>query len=770
MGEWKRIFLDRRRILILSGITLISLALFLISLIGDISPGAVTYTVEAARYAKGLTQKWQTLTIEEAEKAAKAEDTRLANYNWWVRGYFMPDKLFESDAEADASVADLPRLVGTRDNPEDFDRLFRAYSRWRGYVTDEIDYILGYGDYLEKIGSQAQAQSQTVLFGKTDSYSYRNLQKTAEDFSVLDGVELKFGENIGIESWLNFTASDYFFLLAVVVFVLSLFEERKRGLWSVVRSCKLGRFRLGLTRIAIIFAASALSTLMIYGVSLAVSMSLNGGFGGLDRSLQSLESFRTCTLRITVGEWLVRYFTAKVMSGALIGLLLWCIIGTVSNAQFTVSVLGGILVTGYMLYEFLPVQSAFNIVKYFNIFSYVHTSDLYMKYLNIDLFGYPVGIRRLMFSAMLPLILILSVWAMLIQCRRYPMGNRDWLSKLNAVFNGVADVVRCKFSVSVWEVYKTLVYEYGIVIVIIVLVLSGSLSYSVSVNEPQMWYQAYLSDMEGRLDESADGYLERARSNIAFPNADNDLALAVDRLEVEVTRSRDAAKDGGYEPWLVDEKVYDSFYGSASRDKQRFNATAAIVFTVFCCAAIAAYERQSDVLLSLRTFKYGRGALFTKKVFTASLMTVFVWAAVYMREFVEFIVIKSPVTLSAPVQNIEALSDFPFVITFGGYLVLLYAARLIMLICVASVTLLISSFSPNVQTAYIAGMGLLGFPAVLTILGTDALKFISPLIPVSSAELMWSIGGGQYTAAIPWIIMLVVGTAAFIIGKRKWIA
>ena len=64
--------------------------------------------------------------------------------------------------------------------------------------------------------------------------------------------------------------------------------------------------------------------------------------------------------------------------------------------------------------------------------------------------------------------------------------------------------------------------------------------------------------------------------------------------------------------------------------------------------------------------------------------------------------------------------------------------------------------------------GILGVPALLTELGIDALKWVSPLVPVSSAELLWGLGSGILAYALPWALWLVCGVVALWLGRRRW--
>ena len=769
MSEWKRVFCDRQRIVIVLLITVFCLALFLTSVLGTIQPNILKDTLEANKYSKYLYSEWENLDSSELLEAVKIEQSRLSDYYYYVQDFDFIEPVFNNDDEAATSVSHIPYYISQSQNSEEFARTYNIfYSRLNG-IRSQIDHINGYNDYLNKVQEQAKTQSQVSIFNQSGSFSSKNLQKTAEDFERLDGVNVTFGNNLGIESWLEFSFADYFFLAIMVVVVLAFLEERKKGLWSVVRCTRNGRARLGLERIGVLLSASWLAAVLIYGIPLIISLATNSGFDGLDRSLQSLESFKTYTLRITISQWLVQYFAVKVASGLLLGLLLWCILGSLANVQFSLSVLGVTLVGEYILFEYLPVQSFLNVFKYFNIFSFVHTSRLYTNYLNINLFGNAIGIRSLMLTVLPIAIALFALWAMLIQTKRYPEGNKVILSKISHLVNKIIDLFRMRLSLDGWEVYKVLVFQFGIFIIAGILIVTHSLSYSIYIDERDYWYQAYLEDAEGPIDNSFEEYLVRAKENINSSMNEFELTSALDRIEREVKEIKERAEEGGYAPWLVDHKTYASVYGDESRDRQRLNAAIAICLLAFSCAGISAFERQSGVEKMVRSTKRGRSSLFAKKAIVASLMAAIVWCAIYFREFITFIADNGTETLSAPVQNISALSQFPLNISFEGYVAMLYVIRLVMLILTSFIALLISHYCLRITTSYIVNLAVLGLPALLVILGADVLKYLSPLIPVSSAEIMWSLTEDNVASTASWLVMLMLSIFALIMVRRKWI-
>ena len=284
-------------------------------------------------------------------------------------------------------------------------------------------------------------------------------------------------------------------------------------------------------------------------------------------------------------------------------------------------------------------------------------------------------------------------------------------------------------------------------------------------------YYQYVRDREGSLEDSADDYLARARAS-ADHLSDSESAdrLAVlDRLEKTVTDLQARAKEGGYEPWLVYEPSYDVFFGNSAFFVQRLNGTAALLSLVFLCVPLLAYERGCGTVMILRSSPKGRKTVFRWKAFVAVFYAAFVWASIYLRELAAFLSECQGKSLGAPVQNMDALAEFPLKLSIRQYLILLYGIRLLMLICAAFLFLWIGGAVRGILSGYLLGMGIFVILALLTVFGLVAMRYLSPLLPVSSAELMWKLGGGNLLYLLPWAILLIFGMAALAAARRKWV-
>ncbi len=788
MGEWKRVFLNPGRLGILLLLTLLSTALFLGSLLTRIGPGELERALAMGKYKGDLAESFHDTDHQEILRLAGEEEQRLSDVYYSINHYERWDSegtplppVYASDAEIETAITHLPYLLSVKEEPDRFNETLWMYVDALHEVQEDAEYIAGYTEYLQKIQRQADEQSRTSIFGKKKSFSLRNLKKTAKEFGKLlglnvreqnstefgtasDEVQVSFGNNSGIEKWLSFNLGDYFGLLLLTIFVMAFLEERKKGLWSIVRTAKGGRQMLGIHRVLILLVVSILATVLFNLLPLSLSCVIQGGHTDLSRAIQSIQSFRTCTVRCSIGGWILMYTGVKILAGLFLGLFVWFIMGSVSNAQLSLAVLLPVLGAEYALFTFLPVQSIFNPFKYLNLFSYVHTASLYTEYLNINLFGFPIGNRRMMLILLPTLLTVFSYLCVHMQAKRYPEGNRDYLSGIALRVNIILDKIRTRFTMGMWEAYKMLFLEFGVVIMVIIIVSTGSLSYTAwtMIPEDMRAYYMYIKDMQGPIGNQQEtaSYIAHARDSAEDSNNPYELRHALDILEERVTELQVKGAAENFEPWILYDIDFNAYYGDKPVNRQRLNAMIAILFMVFLCAGINAYEKQSGVVPMLKSTRYGRAPLLHRKLLMAGLSAVFVWLFVWIRELWQYISIYGTDILDAPVRNLPLFSEFPFNVTIRGYLMILYGMRLAMLIPVGWAVLCISYFTPNVWMSYLFGTAVLVLPALFTVLGVNIFQWVTPLIPVSAAELLLGLGQEKWWCVFAFLAWIAVGHAA----------
>ena len=379
--------------------------------------GAESYAV----YQKWLA-KYKAMPLPEAAETLERERTRLNNI-------FEAAELLETDGGMFGQEAlqkyreEQPELIRQLENGAvNLDQARLDYVAADNLLR-QISYLSGYGDYLASIQANKESMLSLSIFNDPNSFSSRNIIKTAEEFGGLEGVSLELGADGAVDAFMGFAITDYLLLAVLALICISFLEERKKGLWSVVHASPHGRLRLALRRAGILFGISAVSVLLFYGTNLLLGFSLYGGLEDLGRAAQSVEVLGKLPLPCTVGQFLTQYMLLRIAVACFVALLLWLLLTAINNVKYTIIVAAGVLVAEYSLYTFLPVQSFLNAFKYFNIFTYISLSDFYTNYLNIDLFGFPLGIRSISQLAMLPLGILLTTVCIAIHCHKKPAAG-----------------------------------------------------------------------------------------------------------------------------------------------------------------------------------------------------------------------------------------------------------------------------------------------------------------------------------------------------------
>lgn len=254
--------------------------------------------------------------VGQGEKA-DAKET-YTHYREWL-GKMKDLPLSEAASVLEQEKERLETLLKNEENPGD-----EAKSTYAAVNTllSQTKYLSDYPNWLNSIQKNKDSMLSFSIFSDPDSFSGRNILKTAGEFEKLQGVELTLGENGAVESLLTFSLTDYFLLVMLMIVSISFLEERKKGLWNVVHAAPGGRLRLALKRTAILLCTSMFGVLLLYGTNLVIGFSVYGGYDSLNRSVQSVELLGGLPRLSTIGAFLSGWFFLRMVAAFFISLLL----------------------------------------------------------------------------------------------------------------------------------------------------------------------------------------------------------------------------------------------------------------------------------------------------------------------------------------------------------------------------------------------------------------------------------------------------------------
>lgn len=623
----------------------------------------------------------------------------------------------------------------------------------------QAEHLRDYADYLDRVQMQAYNMQMSSLFNSNrDSFVYRNIIKTAENFANCSADEVCLGNDRAVQDWLEFSLADWAFLAAILLFVMAFMEERQKGLSAIVRSCPAGRGKLQLFRSLILLIYCAGMTLVLYYLPLVLSLCLDGGWADLSRAVQSLAEFQRCTAQLSVSEFLLQFFFVKTACGFLLGLLIWFLLSFLEQVQLCWMMTAAGLSVEYLLYTLIPAQSVFSPLRYVNVFSYVFTAELYTDYVNINFFEFPVERRTLLLGLLVVLVVVLSIATIWVLTKRYPFGNRDWMGKWIHLWNWAADAVRRHLGLYGFEWYKLLFLSFGGIFLLLGILLTQDIQCNSGAYNTldDVVYRQYITQIQGPVTQDTYDYINDAWNALESSELDAaEFEMALDRLEQTVSKLEDGA-------WIVDETTFMNIYGSNAWRLQRKNGLTALIVLVACLSTLFSCEQSGDVKKVLRSTPGGRSRLFWTKYAVALSVTTLVWLLVFGQEWWAATEFLGDLILSAPCGSIGILKGFPM--TVGTFLILLYISKGLCLLIPMHLCVFIGERCAGFEKTFLISCVTLLIPAAAYSFGMDAIQIVTPLSFLSDGNLLFSDNNG----VILFVAWMGLSVVALFATKRNW--
>ena len=786
MNEIKRILGNRRILIALALILLVNGFLF----VKDQSENE--YGMNLVLPQTELSVFFDGGYMGQGEKA-DAKET-YAHYREWI-GKVKEMPLSEAVSVLEQEKDRLETLLKNEDSPRDDAKATYAAVNT---LLSQTKYLNDYPDWLDSIQRNKDSMLSFSIFSDPDSFSGRNILKTAGEFEKLQGIKLTLGENGAVGALLSFSLTDYFLLTLLMIIAVSFLEERKKGLWNVVHAAPGGRLRLALKRTGILFFISVCGVLLLYGTNLMIGFSVYGGYDSLNRSVQSVELLGGLPQLSTIGQFLFQWFLLRIGAAFFISLLLWLLLTAIHNVKYTILITGGILALEYSLYTLLPVQSGLNLFKYFNLFTYISMSDLYTNYLNIDLFGYPFGICRISQLAIPMLCVLLGTACIVINCCKKPAAGKDLFGRFAMKLNSITDRFLGRLRLFGFEAYKTIWIHKGMIVIALLIYLAMQLSYTAPVpvsNAAEGAARQYTAELAGEITEDTFNRIGNIQSELnqmiadykaaqtAYENGEMEYpqfdvyareasaaqtkSEGLDIVRDRVEQLQEQAKEKGFVPYLIAEAPFESVYGKTAENNRQSAAMLSLLILGLLLAGCMTYEKQSGITgLTASTVK-GRGGLLTRKILLATVCATLVWAVVYGMELRAFLIICDIGTLSASAENLVLLSNLTLSCKISTALIFLYGFRLLTLFCAAMLSLLVSSCIKRMEAAYIAVCAVMLLPSLLySYMGLAPMKYLSLSVPISAMPLLQSENAVTVIGIVTGCLIALIGISAYVLCKK----
>lgn len=632
------------------------------------------------------------------------------------------------------------------------------------YEELQAEYVDNFEEWIASILEQGSQLSGISIFQNVDSYSYRNLNRTKRDYANLSDIALEYGNYEALEKVLTFTFPDYLIFLWGFFLVWMFFEDEKKGLKQVFHATPGGRKSLARSRIGALAAGNALFVIPCELCLLAAGILFYGGIGNLFCSAQSVMLLSNFVFRMNILEFFIAYVLIRCLLAFSVSLFTWMILSLFRSRIPGVCLLVILMGTEGIACNTISELSPLVVLKYANLFRLIQPGDILYTYRNYNFNEYPFNGFETLFFVMIAAGVAGAAVSARIMVKRRPLYTPG---RVESALMKVANRVRTRYHrilsgipVFLTECYKVLIVHKGIWVGVIWLYLLVSQMDLTSVSymgTSAVLKEAY-DECTGSDMEELRNYIEDLEEQIAqmpepgiYRNAADTLTARLEYME--------RMNGEGIEVWFLNEKPYKILWtgnglytGQGYGDHQK-RALYDVILLVFLISGVFSYDQFCGMEGTLRCTRNGRNRLFSCKIRLIFLISVVACGISYGLELYETNRIYSITALTAPIQSLTFMENFPLQISIGAFMALLLLTRLLMLFAVGLVIAFISSRVGGIK-GMVCALIVTSAMEVLHMLGFSWCGYLSLVSPIIFIEALGEHGTG-YALGIVAITALI---------------
>lgn len=657
----------------------------------------------------------------------------------------------------------------------------------------QLEYQNDYPAYIKSILKNAENLSSKKLFSNKTSYSYKSIQKSANDFSKNKNIKLSLVNDLPVSAVLNYQIGDFILILICVFMAISFVSEKNVNL--LINTCKNGRRILKMKQLPILILFSLFFSFVIYISEMLISLKIYDAPMNLYALIQSTDIFSDCILHINFLQLFAIHILFKAIIASMIALAIWLFISLSSNIILVSAIAGVITSIELLLYKNISAQSNLSIFKTFNIFSLFDYRSI-SEYNLVSVFSKPVRAEKAVWIIVLLIIFIISALILISANRNYPIKSPkkafrilhvlfDKLSEFYAKFQSVIYAER-------FETFKIMHIGKGLLVVIAFLLIIG---FNFNTNplvfsSTEAFLNDYYEEYGGELSEKVYKNIEKMRSEAdaveseynfkSEQYASGEISLeeyelaaakneaydtqrkAVDKLTEQIDRIESLSQKG-IKPVLVNELGYNNLFYSQSNQTQILILICAVVILF---SSVFSIEKGSNMLILNHCSKNGRKQLYFKKIFTVIPKTFILTLVSYLSLILQNNYLYKLGNMNANIHNLECLQEINLNLSIAEYVILNFIFEFIFVTVVGLIITSLSAFMPQLAVIIISAC-LFILPSALYMIDIYSAKEISTsyLLNFNALILDKGISIGSFIMHYALIVFCIV---MLVLSNRKW--
>lgn len=657
----------------------------------------------------------------------------------------------------------------------------------------QLEYQNDYPAYIKSILKNAQNLSSKKLFSNKTSYSYKSIQKSANDFSKNKNIKLSLVNDLPVSAVLNYQIGDFILILICVFMAISFVSEKNVNL--LINTCKNGRRILKMKQLPILILFSLFFSFAIYISEMLISLKIYDAPMNLYALIQSTDIFSDCILHINFLQLFAIHILFKAIIASMIALAIWLFISLSSNIILVSAIAGVITSIELLLYKNISAQSNLSILKTFNIFSLFDYRSI-SEYNLVSVFSKPVRAEKAVWIIVLLVIFIISALILISANRNYPIKSpKKAFRVLHVLFDKLSEFYAKLQSVIYagrFETFKIMHIGKGLLVVIAFLLIIG---FNFNTNplvfsSTEAFLNDYYEEYGGELSEKVYKNIEKMRSEAdaveseynfkSEQYASGEISLeeyelaaakneaydtqrkAVDKLTEQIDRIESLSQKG-IKPVLVNELGYNNLFYSQSNQTQILILICAVVILF---SSVFSIEKGSNMLILNHCSKNGRKQLYFKKIFTVIPKTFILTLVSYLSLILQNNYLYKLGNMNANIHNLECLQEINLNLSIVEYVILNFIFEFIFVTVVGLIITSLSAFMPQLAVIIISAC-LFILPSALYMIDIYSAKEISASYLLNFNALILD-KGINIESFIMHYALIVFCIVMLVLSNRKW--
>lgn len=668
-----------------------------------------------------------------------------------------------------------------------------ALTEFYSHFSYQLEYQNGYKDYIDSILENGRELSSKKLFSDKNSFSYKSIQKSTEDFSKNRDLDLTLVNDLPVRSVLNYQTGDFILILLCVFLAVSFLAERNVNL--LIHTCKNGRSILRLKQIPILILFSALCSALLYISELFISFKIYNAPLNLYAAIQSSDIFSDCILHINFLQLFVIHIVFKAIFAVMIAVVIWFLISLSSNIILASGIAGITAAAELLLYKNISVQSNLSFFKIFNIFTLFDYKSI-TDYSLISLFSVPVRADTIVWMIVLLITFIASGLVIISEKHNYPIKTPKKVFRIIYVLFNRLSVLYTKiqsvFYAGRFETYKIMHTGKGLLVAVafIAVIVFSFNTNTLVFSSTELFLKDYYEEYGGELDDAVYNSIDKMKLELKAVEAefnlkseayaDGEISIeeyelakakndaydtqrkAVDKLTEQISRIEQLS-DKGIKPVLINETGYNNLFFKQSNQTEILLLICAVVMIL---SSVFSIEKASNMLTLNHCSKNGRKQLYLKKILTVLPKTLVLTLLSYLSFFIQNNYLYELGNLNADIHNLQCLQDISLNIRIFEYIILNFVFEFIFVTVIGLIIAALSAFMSQLAAIIISAC-MFVLPSALYMINIYSAKAISVSFLFNFNSLILDKGISLNSFILHFVLILIC-IGLLCLCQRRW--